>query len=305
MIRRFSLFGLWLLILAACQVAPPIQPIPTATMLPPATTTAPAVPTRNIVVLPIPGGAIPTPTWTAQPTLTPTSTPTITATPIPTLTVQPTITPTSGPVVTPVVLIARPLADEFVTTRIPVAGKVATVSSGVVRLSLQSAAGRPDGPAPVLATTRVVSDGLEYEGEITFEGPPTPRLFAVHVEWAPSADAQATARASQLVSLLGRYPRVDRVIVESPQPFERGSAPQLVVEGVAPGPPVKMLARLLDNADTVLESTEAQLSWVQPGLAAAFSATLPNNQAATQLQIISFGPDEQILEAPRVRLAPR
>lgn len=314
--QRFTIFGVLLLMLAACQIAPPVQPIPNATAtivvqaVPGGTAlaqpsgTASIDPTGERINLPlVVGGA--TPTWTPQPTLTPTLTPTITATPQSTLTPLPTITPTSGPVVSPVVLIARPLANEFVPASMTVTGKIANVTSGIVRLSLVSPDGQPSGVPPTLATTEVVTDGLSYSGKIELTLPPTPRPFAVQVQWAPSENAQPAGSATQPIFLLGRYGRVDRLMVEAPKPFERGTDAQLAVRGVAPGPPTKILARLLNDADQVLESVEATLTWNQPGMACAFSATLPNNTAATQLQVISLGPDDKVLETARVRLAPR
>lgn len=298
--RRFCLWALLLIGLAACQIQPPVEPIPTPTVA-----VTPSATSAAQVRIPYVSGPQATPTGTAEPTLTPTSTPTITSTPQPTNTPLPTITPTTDPANAPVVLIARPLANEFVTAEITVAGKVANVSSGVVELRGRTPDGQPVGPDPVAVSTRVVTDGLSYEGVLTVELPPTPRQMAVVALWSPNADAEPVAEASQLVSILGRYGRVDRIVVELPRPFERGTADRLAVRGVAPGPPAKMLARLLDDNDQVIESVEAGLSWYQPGLPCGFRAELPNNLAGTQLQVISLGPDDAVLEAVKVRLTER
>lgn len=294
--RRFCLWGLLLIALAGCQTQPPVEVIPTLTRIPDPTATSAAQ-----VRLPFILGPQATPTGTAEPT----STPTITTTPQPTLTPQPTMTPASDPVNAPVVLIARPVANEFVPAEIAMTGKVANVSTGVVQLRARTPDGQPVGPEPVTISTQVVSDGLSYAGTLKLDLPPTPRQMAVVALWSQSADAEPVAEASQLVSILGRYGRVDRIIVETPRPFERGTADQLAVRGVAPGPPAKMLLRLLDDGDQVVESIEARLDWYQPGLPCEFRGELPNNPAGTQLQVISFGPDDAVLEAVRVRLTQR
>lgn len=298
--HRFCLCGLLLIGLAACQIQPPVEAIPTPTV-----TIAPTATSAAQVRLPFVAGPQATPTGTAEPTLTPTPTPTITPTPQPTLTPQPTITPTTDPATAPVVLIARPLANEFVTGEITVVGKVANASSGVVQLRARTPDGQPVGPDPVVVSTQAVTDGLNYTGVLVLELPPTPRQMSVVALWSPNQDAEPVAEASQLVSILGRYGRVDRIVVEMPRPFERGSADRLDVRGVAPGPPAKLLARLLDDNDQVVESVEARLAWYQPGLPCEFRAELPNNPAGTQLQVISLGPDDAVLEAVRVRLTAR
>jgi hypothetical protein len=201
-----------------------------------------------------------------------------------------------------VVLIAQPVADEFVTAAITMTGKVANVSSGVVRLRTRTPDGQPVGPEPVVASTQIVTDGLGFSGMLALELPPTPRQMAVVALWYSSESADPAAEASRLVSMLGRYGRVDRVIVETPQPFERGAESQLAVAGVAPGPPAKIVARLLDENDQVVETIEAHLDWYQPGLPCSFRAQLPNNPAGTQLQVISLGADDAVIEAVRVRL---
>lgn len=298
--RRFCSWALLLVGLAACQMQPPVETIPT-----PTATVAPTATSAAQVRIPYVLGPQATPTGTAQPTLTPTSTPTITSTPQPTLTPQPTITPTIDPANAPVVLMARPIANEFVTAEITVAGKVANVRDGVVQLRGRTPDGQPVGPDPVIVATQVATDGLSFDGVLRLELPPTPRQMAVVALWAPNADAAPVAEASQIVSILGRYGRVDRIIVETPRPFERGTADRLAVRGVAPGPPAKMLARLLDDNDQVVESVEAGLNWYQPGLPCEFVAEVPNNPAGTQLQVISLGPDDAVLEAVRVRLTTR
>ncbi len=55
----------------------------------------------------------------------------------------------------------------------------------------------------------------------------------------------------------------------------------------------------------VLEAVDARLLWYQSGLACAFEATLPNNPAAAQVEVITLGPDHAVIEAARVRLEPR
>ncbi|HEY0606709.1 MAG TPA: hypothetical protein VGD58_27570 [Herpetosiphonaceae bacterium] len=298
--RRFCSWALLLIGLAACQIQPPVERIPTPTIA-----ITPSATSAAQVRLPFVAGPQATPTGTAEPTLTPTSTPTITSTPQPTNTPLPTITPTIDPATAPVVLIARPLADEFVTAEITVSGKVANVASGVVTLRGRTPDGQPVGRDPVVASTQVVTDGLGYDGVLTLELPPTPRQMAVVALWSQNADAEPVAEASQVVSILGRYGRVDRIVVETPRPFERGTADRLAVRGVAPGPPAKMLARLLDDNDQVIETVEARLDWYQPGLPCEFRAELPNNPAGTQLQVISLGPDDAVLEAVKVRLTER
>jgi hypothetical protein len=297
--RRLCFF-LLLLSLAGCQVRVPVEPIPTPAAMPTPTAMATLTATTAAhVTLPFVTG----PQATPVDTLTPTAT--VTQTPIPTLTAIPTVTPTIDPAYAPVVLIAQPVADEFVTAAITMTGKVANVSSGVVWLRGRTPDGQPLGPEPVIASTSVVSDGLGYTGTLALELPPTPRQMAVVALWSSSQSAEPVAEASQLVSMLGRYGRVDRVIIETPQPFERGTEPQLAVAGVAPGPPAKILARLLDESDQVVETIEARLDWNQPGLPCSFRAELPNNPAGTQLQVISLGPDDAVIEAVRVRLTPK
>ncbi|HEX6290661.1 MAG TPA: hypothetical protein VFZ66_15840 [Herpetosiphonaceae bacterium] len=294
--RRLSILGLLVLALAGCQMRVPVEPIPTPTATPAAQVRLPFVSGPQ---------ASATPTRTPQPTLTPTSTPTITHTPLSTLTPLPTVTPTTDPASAPVVLIAQPVASEFVTTAITVTGRVANTTAGIVRIQARTPDGQPVGREPVLVTTQVLSDGLGFVGTLAVEPPPTPRQMAVAALWSPSEGEAPAAEASQLVSILGRYGRVDRLIIEGPRPYERGDAPQLVVRGAAPGPPAKILARLLDENDQVVETTEALLAWYQPGLPCAFDAVLPNNPAGTQLQVISLGPDDAVIEAVRVRLTER
>lgn len=288
---------LLLLVLTACQATVPLQPRPAPQRsAQSASTTSSAAPSASNVVM--------TPTWTSQPTLTPTPLPTATLTPIPTLTPLPTTTPTGVPSAAPVLLIDRPLPDEFVSTTIMVAGKVANVTDGTVRLELRSPDGRSFGPEPVMATTTVVTDGLAFTGEIPVELPPTPRPFTVYAVWA-GQDQVLTAEASQPINLLGRFPRVSQLTLDAPRPFERGSEATILVRGVAPGPPAKILARLLNDAETVVESVEARLLWYQPGLPCAFDAAMTNNPAATQVQVILLGPDDVVLEAVHVRLQPK
>ena len=155
-----------------------------------------------------------------------------------------------------------------------------------------------------MAATTVVSDGLAFSGEIPVELPPTPRPFTVYAAWV-GQEQVVMAEASQPVNLLGRFPRVSQLTLDTPRPFERGSESTILVRGVAPGPPAKILARLLDDAETVVESVEARLLWYQPGLPCAFDAVLTNNPAATQVQVILLGPDDVVVEAVRVRLQPK
>lgn len=302
-----------LLLLTACQVAPPVEPLPTAAPvlselppLPSPTSVAAAQPTATAgAYLPsLPQGYPAPPTNTPLP---PTPSPTITLTPQPTNTSQPTATPTAEgtPLPLPVIVIDRPLPDEFVGATIPVAGTVTRTTGGTVLLRVRAPDGQPAGPDPQLATTTADADALRFSGAIQLELPPTPRQAQVFAQWDAGAGAQPAVEASQPINLQGRYPRVDRLIVEEPQPFAQPDGAELVVRGVAPGPPVKMLVRLLDAADQVLESAEAELRWQQPGLACAFAATLPTNAAATQLQVISLGPDDAVIEAVRVRLTAR
>lgn len=290
--RRLSL--LLLLALTGCQAPAPAQPTPTVrrSALSASSITSAAAAASAVIT---------TPTWTPEPTLTPTPLPTATLTPIPTLTPLPTTTPTSEPIAAPVLLLERPLPHEFVASTILVAGKVANVTSGTVRLELRSPDGQPLGSEPIIAATTVVSGGLAFSGEIPLELPPTPRPFTVHAAWY-GQDQVPMAEASQPIHLLGRFPRVSELSVEAPQPFARGPEPTIAVRGVAPGPPAKILARLLDDAENVVESVEARLLWYQPGLPCAFDATLSNNPAATQVQVILLGPDDAVLEAVRVRL---
>lgn len=309
--RRLCLCAL-LLVLVACQVAPPIEPIPTATVavseLPPATTSAvaasPSPDASDAAYLPSLNTGYPAPPTNTP--LPPTPSPTITLTPQATTTPLPTPTATIAgtPMPLPVITIDRPLPNEFVGATIPVAGSIARATGGTVLLSVRSPDGQPVGPDPVSATVSAANDGLRFDGQIRLELPPTPRLAQAYAEWTADADPQRSVNASQPINLEGRYPRVDRLIVETPQPFMRPAA-DLVVGGVAPGPPAKLVVRLLDDADQVLESVEAELGWYQPGLACTFDATLPNNSAATQVQVISLGPDEAVIEAVRVRLEPR
>jgi hypothetical protein len=91
----------------------------------------------------------------------------------------------------------------------------------------------------------------------------------------------------------------------APEPFARSGEPTIAVRGIAPGPPAKVVARLLDDGDQVLESVDAQLRWYQPGLPCDFDAALPNNPAATQVQVIMLGLDDVVVESTRVRLTPR
>ena len=121
---------LLLLVLTACQVTVPAQPTPVPQWsAQSASSMSSAAPLAYSVVM--------TQTWTPQPTLTPTPGPTATLTPSPTLTPRPTTTPTSRPSAAPVLLIERPLPDEFVSTTIMVAGNVANVADGIVMLELR------------------------------------------------------------------------------------------------------------------------------------------------------------------------
>jgi|GEM_PF-4780464 len=306
--RRITLCGLCCLLLAACNIAPPIQPVqPSAVALAsPATSpvTAPSAEETSVVVLPLVTGGSGQ-ADTAEATLTPLPSPTVTTTPIATLTPLPTTTQTSVPVDAPVILLARPLANEFVSTEIPVEGKVENVRRGTVLLSLRSPDGRPAGPDPIVASTRVVSDGLAFEGTIAFELPPTPRLFAVYAEWRPEQGSAPVAEAQQLINLLGRYPRVPQLVIESPEPLQLSTDAELTVHGIAPGPPPKVVVRLLDDGGAVLETQEAELDWVQPGLPSTYTATLPNNAAAATVQVLTIGDDGNVTQEARVRLKPK
>ncbi len=287
---------LLLLLLTACQVTVPAEPTPTAQRSALSVATIGSAEASSAAVAA-------TPTWTPEPTLTPTPLPTATLTPIPTLTPMPTTTPTSAPVAAPVLLIERPLPNEFVPGTISVAGKVANATAGTVTVELRSPDGQALGPPPIVAATTVVSDGLAFTGELPVDLPPTPRPFTVHAVWS-GPDSTSVAEASQPINLLGRFPRVSQLTLDAPRPFDRSSEPTMAVRGFAPGPPAKVLARLLDSADNVVESVEARLLWYQPGLPCAFEANLANNPAGTQVQVIMLGPDDAVLEAVRVRLDP-
>lgn len=313
-IARTYLRGLCLcaLLLAACQVAPPVELRPTATpavalsplaVTPAVSASATPTATSGVFLPTLPNGYPAPPTNTPLP---PTPSPTITLTPIPTNTSLPTPTATEAgtPVPLPVIVIERPLRDEFVSATIPVAGTVARAAGGTLQLSLRTPDGQPTGPQPTAVTAEPAGDGLRFSGQIVLELPPTPRQAQVLVQWQ-GAGGQPQVEAGQPVNLQGRYGRVDRLIVEQPQPFVRPDGDTVEVRGVAPGPPARLVVRLLDDADQVLESAEAELGWYQPGLACEFAAALPNNPAATQVQVISLGPDEAVIEAVRVRLEQR
>ncbi len=292
--RRFCL--LWLLVLTACEIARPIQPTPTKNPPLPAEPSAVAAASAPVRALAA--------TWTPIATLTSTPPPTATLTPIPTPTVLPTGTPTSAPVVEPVILVEHPLPNEFVPGTISVAGRVVHATGGSVVVQLRSADGQALNMEPVVATTTVAKDGVAFTAEIVIDLPPTPRLALVHVAWTADGRTRAV-EVTQPINLLGRYPRVDRLVIESPRPFTRGEDATIAVRGLAPGPPGKVLARLLDDADQVLESVDARLLWHQTGLPCVFEATLSNNPAATQVQVITLGRDDVVIEAGRVRLVPR
>lgn len=303
MIRRFVPIAC-VVLLAACQFAAPVEPIPSPTPARLVQSSAiagatpilepPNVPTSR----PNPPTSLPvTPTATIQPTTT--------LTPIPTTTAQPSATPTTEnapPEGEPVIQIDRPLSDEFVTGTIPVSGTITNAVNGTVLLSLRAPDGQPLGPAAVTATINQGAPGLAFTGQVTLELPPTPRQAVMIVQFGPAKGGQPVVEAGQPINVLGRYGRVDRLVVEAPRPFERPAEPVLTVRGVAPGPPTKVLVRLLDVADQVVESAEAELTWYQPGLPCAFRTQLPNNATATQLQVISLGADEVVIETVRVQL---
>lgn len=273
--------SLLLLALAGC-VAPPVEPRPTPT-------TAPVA-----IAL--------TPTMTQTPAATPTVTQTPTATVTQTATPAPTVTHTPSPMVAAAITISDPLPGEFVAGTLTVSGTVAGVSQGVVWIGFATLDGQPLGPMPRLATVNPTDDGLQFTGELTIDLPPTPRQIAVQARWAPGMDAEPTTDARQPINLLGRYPRIVRIVVESPAPLERGAEPQIPILGYVPGPPAKVVARLVDEPGTVLESTEASFAWYEAGKPAVFMAALPNNPAATKLQILALGPDDSVLETATVRL---
>lgn len=290
-----------LVLLAACDLTTPVQPIPSpqraspsAVALAPSVTPTfapPNVPTTN----PLPPTSLPvTPTTTPQPSPT--------LTPQPTLTAQP--TPTTAPRAAAVITISRPLPLEFVATPVPVSGSIANAPGGTVLLSLRTPDGQPIGPAPVAAETSVVSDSLQFRGEITLELPPTPREAVAIVQFGPAVAGQSVVEAGQLVNLPGRFGKIDQLLVEEPRPRERPGSPTLVVSGIAPGPPARVLARLLDSADQVVESVETTLGWYQPGLPCSFNGTLPNNPAGTQLQVLTLGDDDAVTAEVRFRLDP-
>jgi len=285
--RSICSVGAWraipllLLALAGC-VAPPVEQRPTPTGAPVA--------------------IAPTATVTQTPTTTPTMTQTPTATMTQTATPAPTVTQTPSPIAAAAITISDPLPGEFVTGTLTVSGTIAGVSQGVVWIGFATLDGQPIGPAPRRATINPAGDGLQFTGEIAIDLPPTPRQIAVQARWAPAMDAEPATGALQPVNLLGRYPRVVRIIVESPAPLERGTEPQIPILGYAPGPPAKVVARLVDEPGNVLESTEASFAWYEAGKPAVFMAALPNNPAATKLQILALGPDDNVLETATVRL---
>jgi hypothetical protein len=310
---RLLLTCVFAIALTACQVTAPVPPpsaapIISANVSPTARaithTVTPPTNTSIAVQLPvIMGGAPPTPTWTPEPTWTPLPTPTETLTPQPTLTTAPTATPL--PEVDAEVTIAQPAASAFVSDSVAVSGTVIGVTNGIVTLRLQSPDGQPSPVPPVRATTGVENGVLVFRGEIAFELPPTPRPYAVVAEWSLAEGVPSQAQAVQPINLPGRLSRVDRIIVEAPQPQTLIADAEIAVSGVAPGPPAMMLARLLDANDQVLHSVEADLSWTQPGLPCAFAAMLPNDPNATQIQVIGLGADDTVLAEARVRLAAR
>lgn len=302
--QRIGLLAIVLFLLSACRIVTPIEPsvTPTAQMFvqdsplpsgtptlepPNAPTSRPNAPTSRAL----------TPTTTPQPTAT--------LTPQPTLTTIPTVQPTTAPVGQPAITITRPVAGEFVTSPVTVVGTIANATGGTVLISLRTLDGQPIGPDAAAAATSAAADGLQFAVEMPLELPPTPRQLALIVQYAAEQGGQPVIEAGQAINLLGRYGRVDRIIVEAPKPLERPAEAQISVQGVAPGPPAKILARLLDDADQVIESVEATFSWYQPGLPCAWSALVPNNPAGTQLQIITLGPDDAVLDNVRVRLNPR
>lgn len=297
--RRLCLLAL--LVLTGCQFRTPVQQIPPTAE--PAVSAAAVAETTTVVAAAESAVAL-APTWTPAPAISPTAEPTATLTPQPTLTPLPTTTPTTEPAVNPVVLITRPLPNEFVPATISVTGKVANVTSGTVSVELRSPDGQPLGTPAVPAPTSVLTDSIAFAVEIPLQLPPTPRPFAVHVTWAPAGGSVA-AEATQPINVLGRFPRIDGLTLDEPQPFVRSTGPTITVRGAAPGPPVKVLVRMLDDADQVLESVEAALGWYQPGNPCDFGAELSNNPAGTQVQVIALGPDDAVLEAVRVRLNPR
>lgn len=301
--------------LSACQVTAPVPPpgaapsmsadrsaSPRPVTATAASTDAPTAATRVVVQLPmVMGPPEPTPTWTPEPTWTPLPTPTATLTPQPTPTTAPTATPL--PEVDAEVTIAQPAANAFVSGAIAVSGRVDGVTNGIVTLRLQSPDGQPSPIDPVRATTRVENGALVFAGEIALALPPTPRPYAIVAEWALAEGVRSQAEAVQPINLPGRLSRVDRIVVEAPLPQTRIEGDEIAVRGVAPGPPAKLLARLLDANDQVLHSVDADLTWTQPGLPCAFAATLPNDANATQLQVIALGEDDAVLAEARVRLA--
>lgn len=301
---RVCLLAVVLVMLAACRVVTPVpQSItPTAPNLVQSSPPPAVTPTQAPANVPTADANPPT-SVPVTPTTTPIPTPTLT--PIPTNTTLPTETPLPVSAGDPVITIARPVAQEFVSAAIPIAGTIANVAGGSVLLSVRSLDGQPIGPAPVPAATNATSEGLQFSGEIALELPPTPRQVAVIVSYGPQEGAQPVVEAGQAINLLGRYGRVDRIIVEAPKPLQRPADAEISVQGVAPGPPARIVVRLIDESDQVIETTDAEFRWYQPGLPCAWSARLPNNPAGTQLQVITLGPDDTVLDNVRVRLAPR
>ncbi len=315
--KTFPLLSLALLLLqlglAGCQVAP--------TPFPPSSATAPAEATvvgaKSVAASTPTMRPTPSPTLGVRPSATQTQTPgatvvvpTATA-PTPTVRPSPTVEPTLTPLPTvtvaqrgggtPRVTIAQPVIGMFLPSPVEVAGKVANVPAGQVRLQAQTPNGQSLGLPPMMAATSPVTDGLAFSGTLQLGYAPTPRSLLITAEYL---DPKGVVRAfaQQPVNVVGRFARLQYIVVEAPLPFTRGSDPSILVRGATPGPPKSVLVRLLDAQEHVLDSVPALLGWYQPGLPCDFTASVPNRPEGASIQVLSLGENDKVIEQARVRL---
>lgn len=278
------------LLLAACQIVAPIEPVAT----PAATPIVHGSPTPAAVVrVPLVSGG--------QPTGTPTATPRPTPPPAPTATSTPTPSPTPALPPDARIVLREPLPGEFVAVPFTVTGVVSGAHQGEVRLDLTLPDGQALDIAPVVAATRPVTAGLAFEGMLALELPPTPRQALVRARWSPGPEAEPLLDATQLINLPGSAARVTEVIVAAEVDPATGA---INVRGSAPGPPASVLVRLLGPGDAVLEAVEARRAWVAPGLPCAFQARLPRHPDAVLVEALALDAAGTVQDAARARLGP-
>lgn len=278
------------LALAACQVVVPLEPVATPTsMSAPAARQSPRP--GAVVHIPLIGSQQSAATSSPIPAPTPTSVPTPTPTSVPTP--MPTLAPGAG------MRLDAPLPEEFVSLPLTVSGVVSGTQQGEVRLDLLLPDGQPLAIAPVVATVRPLDGGLAFAGMLALDLPPTPRQALLRARWAPAPQAAPRLEATRLINLPGAAARITEVMVIA----ERDALAGVIhVQGSAPGPPDRVVVRLLGPGDVVLSALEAQRSWVAPGLPCAFRATLPQHADALVIEALALDAGGTVQDTARVWL---